>query len=152
MTYFRQAIYRSGPAWAGAVLLALLTAAAHAQDAGGKARVIIDHRIGSVVITKSVRISTVAVARGNLAIRITETPEVSQPRPFAEVGENVTVPRTRIRIEEGKQRRLIVLPSNASLRELVNRLNGLGVGPRDLVVILQAIKSSGALQAEIVVR
>ena len=136
------------------VALALTFAAqlAHAQDTGGKASVIIDHRTGTIVITESVRISTVAVAHGNLAIRITETPKFSHPGPFAEVGETVTVPRTRIRVGEGKQRRLIVLPSNVTLRELVNRLNGLGVGPRDLIVTLQAIKSSGALQAEIVVR
>ena len=152
MTSFRLAIYRGGPAWAGAVLLALLAATAYAQDGGGKARVIIDHRTGTIVITESVRIGTVAVAHGNLAIRITETPEVSHPGPFAEVGETVTAPRTRIRVGEGKQGRLIVLPSNVTLRELVNRLNRLGVGPRDLIVILQAIKSSGALQAEIVVR
>ena len=140
------------PRIALAAVLVSLALPAHAQDTGGKARVIIDHRTGTIVITESVRISTVAVAHGNLAIRITETPEVSHPGPFAEVGETVTVPRTRIRVGEGKQRRLIVLPSNVTLRELVNRLNGLGVGPRDLIVILQAIKSSGALQAEIVVR
>ena len=66
--------------------------------------------------------------------------------------ETVVVPRTRIRIEEGKGRRLVILPANSTLRQLVNRLNALGLGPRDLIHALQAIKSSGALQAEIVVR
>ncbi|MEE9545049.1 MAG: flagellar basal body P-ring protein FlgI [Rhodospirillales bacterium] len=117
---FWQTIYQSGPVWAGAALFALLTAAVHAQETGGNARVIVDHRSGTVVITESVRISTVAVAHGDLAIRITETARVSHPTPFAKVGETVAVPRTRIRVEEGKQRRLVVLPSNVTLRELVS--------------------------------
>jgi flagellar P-ring protein precursor FlgI len=98
---------------------------------------------------ENVRISTVAIAQGNLTIRITETPQVSQPGPFAEAGETVTVPRTEIDVDAGEDRRLAVLTPGVSLQELVNGLNALGIGPRDMITILQAIKAAGALQAQI---
>ncbi len=123
-----------------------------AADMGGPARVVIDQRTGAVVITDYVRIGTVAVTVGGLVIRTREAPGVSHPSPFAQAGESVAVPRTRIRIEERKGRRLVVVPANVTLRELVNRLNALGLGSRDLIGVLQAIKASGALQAEIMVR
>ncbi|MFB3112036.1 MAG: flagellar basal body P-ring protein FlgI [Gemmatimonadales bacterium] len=137
--------------WIAVAALAFLAGHGHAESAG-KARVVIDQRTGTVVITENVRIGTVAVAHGNFAVRVAEASQVSQPGPFARAGETVVVPRTRIRVDEGKGRRLVVLPRNVTLRELVDRLNALGVGPRDLAGVLQAIKSSGALQAEIVVR
>ncbi len=121
-------------------------------DMGGPARIVIDQRTGAVVITDNVRIGTVAVTVGGLVIRTREAPGVSHPGPFARAGESVAVPRTRIRIEEGKGRRLVVVPANVTLGELVNRLNALGLGSRDLIGVLQAIKASGALQAEIMVR
>ena len=113
------------------------------------ARVVIDERSGVIVIGENVRISTVAIAQGNLTIRITETPQVSQPAPFSNTGETVTVPRTDIAVEEDGDRKLAVLPTGITLEELVNGLNSLGVGPRDLITILQTIKASGALQADI---
>ena len=113
------------------------------------ARVVIDEQSGIIVMGENVRISTVAIAQGNLTIRITETPQVSQPGPFAEVGETTTVPRTDIQVEEGDERQLTVLEPSVSLQELVNGLNALGIGPRDMITILQAVKTSGALQAEI---
>jgi flagellar P-ring protein precursor FlgI len=113
------------------------------------ARVVIDERSGTIVMGENVRINTVAIAQGNLTIRITETPQVSQPNPFSTGGTTATVPRTNIEIDESGQRRLAVLPSGVTLQELVNGLNALGIGPRDLIAILQAIKASGALQAEI---
>ena len=137
--------------WIAVAALAFLAGPAHA-DSAGKSRVVIDQRSGAVVITENVRVGTVAVMVGGLVIRTRETPEVSHPGPFARAGETVVVPRTRIRIEEGKGRRLVILPANPTLRLLVNRLNALGLGPRDLIRALQAIKSSGALQAEIMVR
>jgi flagellar P-ring protein FlgI len=112
------------------------------------ARVLIDESAGIVVMGESVRISTVAVAQGNLTVRITETPQVSQPNAFGE-GETAVVPRTRIEIEEDRGKRMVVLPEGVTLRALVDGLNALGVGPRDLISILQAIKAAGALQAEI---
>jgi flagellar P-ring protein precursor FlgI len=113
------------------------------------ARVVIDERSGVIVMGENVRISEVAIAQGNLTIRVTETPQVSQPGPFAETGETAVVPRTNIEVDEDEERRLAVLPAGVTLQELVNGLNALGVGPRDMITILQAIKAAGALQAEI---
>jgi flagellar P-ring protein precursor FlgI len=113
------------------------------------ARVVIDEKSGVIVMGENVRISTVAIAQGNLTIRITETPQVSQPAPFSESGATVAVDRTQVQVDEDGDKRLAVLPAGISLQELVNGLNALGVGPRDMITILQAIKASGALQAEI---
>lgn len=112
------------------------------------AKVIIDEQSGVVVMGADVRISTVAIAQGNLTIRVTETPLVSQPEPFSRQGETVVVPRTDIAVDEG-QGGLVVLEQGVNLQTLVNGLNALGVGPRDMIAILQAIKAAGAMQAEI---
>jgi len=113
------------------------------------ARVVIDEQSGVIVMGESVRISTVAIAQGNLTIRITETPQVSQPTPFSTGGTTTTVPRTSVQIDDSKDKKLAVLSSGVTLQELVNGLNAMGIGPRDMISILQAIKASGALQAEI---
>lgn len=113
------------------------------------ARVVIDEHSGTIVMGENVRISTVAIAQGNLTIRITETPQVSQPEAFSETGTTTTVQRTDIQVDEGADRRLAVVDGGVSLQDLVNSLNALGIGPRDMITILQAIKSAGALQAEI---
>ncbi len=97
---------------------------------------------------RDVRVSTVAVAQGNLTVTISEQPQVSQPDPFS-LGETVAVPRTGLQVETDGDQRLTIVDTGVSLRELVDGLNALGVGPRDLIAILQAIKSAGALQAEI---
>jgi flagellar P-ring protein precursor FlgI len=116
------------------------------------ARVVIDEASGVIVMGEKVQISTVAIAQGNLTIRITETPQVSQPGPFSNGGTTVVVPRTDIQVDENKDKKLALLKSGVTLQELVNGLNSLGIGPRDLISILQAIKAAGALQAEIEVR
>ncbi|HXP73283.1 MAG TPA: flagellar basal body P-ring protein FlgI [Stellaceae bacterium] len=168
------------------------------------ARVVIDEQNGVIVMGENVRISTVAVAQGTLTVRVTETPQVSQPNPFAPGGvattfapgtattsnssttpsgstssssstpdgtqspglpgapgrggvqfapggggQTVVVPRTNVQVDEQSDRRMAVLPAGVTLQELVNSLNALGVGPRDMISILQAIKTAGALQAEI---
>lgn len=113
------------------------------------ARVVIDERSGVIVMGSDVRISTVAIAQGNLTIKITETPQVSQPNPFAEQGQTVVVPRTDINVNSGADVRLGVLDGGVTLQDLVTGLNKLGVSPRDTITILQAIKTAGALQAEI---
>lgn len=114
------------------------------------ARVVIDEQTGVIVMGENVRISTVAVAQANLTIRVTETPQVSQPNPFAPEGaQTVVVPRTDIQIDDQAGRRMVMLPSGVTLGDLVNGLNALGVGPRDMITILQTIKAAGALQAEI---
>jgi flagellar P-ring protein precursor FlgI len=113
------------------------------------AKVVIDERTGVIVIGDQVRISTVAIAQGNLTIRITETPQVSQPAPFSETGTTTVVPRTDIQVDQGQNNKLAVVSQGVSLQELVNGLNALGIGPRDMISILQAIKAAGALQADI---
>lgn len=115
------------------------------------ARVVIDEASGTIVMGANVRVSTVAIAQGNLTIRVTETPQVSQPNALAQ-GETVVTPRTSIEVDDQANRRMGVLPRSVTLQELVRGLNSLGVGPRDLITILQAIKAAGALQAELEVR
>jgi flagellar P-ring protein precursor FlgI len=112
------------------------------------ARILIDEDTGIIVVGQNVRISTVAVAQGNLTVRISETPQVSQPNPLAE-GETVVVPRTDIQVDDQSERRMVVLDTGVTLSDLVEGLNALGVGPRDLISIIQAIRAAGALQAEI---
>jgi flagellar P-ring protein precursor FlgI len=111
------------------------------------AKVIIDERTGTVVKGENVRISTVAVAHGTLFVQITELPEVSQPAPLS-LGQTTVVPRTDIAVEE-EEERLLIVPKGVGIGEVVNALNAIGVTPRDLIAILQAIKASGSLHAEL---
>jgi flagellar P-ring protein FlgI len=113
--------------------------------------VIIDEASGTIVMGDAVRISTVAIAQGNLTIRVTETPQVSQPGALSN-GTTTTVPRTQIQVDDQHDRKLGILDTGVTLRELVASLNALGVGPRDLISILQSIKAAGALQADLEVR
>lgn len=113
------------------------------------ARVVIDEGSGIIVMGQDVRVSKVAIAQGNLTISVTETPQVSQPAPFAANGQTVVVPRTAVNVDEEKGRQLALVDGSISLKELVDGLNALGVNPRDMISILQAIKAAGALQAEI---
>ncbi|WP_376092468.1 flagellar basal body P-ring protein FlgI [Roseomonas sp. CCTCC AB2023176] len=115
------------------------------------ARVIIEEASGTIVMGAGVRVSQVAIAQGNLTIRVTETPQVSQPGPLSN-GQTAVVPRTNVEVDDQRERRLGILPRSVTLEELVRGLNSLGVGPRDLITILQAIKAAGALQAELEVR
>lgn len=112
------------------------------------AKVIIDEVNGVVVMGEAVRISTVAIAQGNLTVSVQETPLVSQPEPFSR-GETVVVPQSDITVEEETGRQMRIVGGGASLSTLVNGLNALGVTPRDMISILQAIKAAGALQADI---
>ncbi|MCO5131039.1 MAG: flagellar basal body P-ring protein FlgI [Xanthobacteraceae bacterium] len=111
------------------------------------ARIVIDERSGIIVMGRDVRVATVAVAQGNLTVSISESPQVSQPQPFAR-GRTVVTPNTRVGVQEDG-RKLALVKSGVSLQQLVDGLNGLGIGPRDLISILQAIKAAGAIQADI---
>lgn len=113
-----------------------------------RARVVIDEATGTIVMGEDVRVSTVAIAQGGLTITVSESPVASQAQPFADGGETVVLPRTDVQVEEDMAE-LGVLEGTVSLRELVDGLNALGVSPRDMITILQTIKASGALQAEI---
>ena len=112
------------------------------------ARVVVDERSGIIVMGRDVRVSTVAIAQGNLTVTITEQPMVSQPAPLSN-GQTAVVPRTGVKVDTGDGNKLALVKEGVSLRELVDGLNALGVGPRDLISILQAIKTAGALQADI---
>ena len=94
-----------------------------------------------------VKISTVAIAHGNLSIKVSERPQVSQPQPFSQ-GTTTVVPQTGVQVEEGGKR-LILLKSGVSISDLVASLNAVGVSPRDLITIIQAIKRAGALYADL---
>jgi flagellar P-ring protein precursor FlgI len=111
------------------------------------AKIVIDERSGIIVMGRDVRVSTVAVAQGNLTVTIAETPQVSQPAPFSR-GQTRVVPRTKIGVQEDGKKFALVR-EGVSLQQLVDGLNALGIGPRDLIAILQAIKAAGAIQAEI---
>ena len=112
------------------------------------ARVVLNERTGTVVMGGGVRISTVAIAHGGLTIKVSERLEASQPPPFSEGGETTIVPETEITVEE-EPAKLAVVEGGASLGDLVKALNDLGVTPRALVAILQALKAAGALEAEL---
>src|SRR4051794_4645047 len=111
------------------------------------AKIVIDERSGIIVMGRDVRVSTVAVAQGNLTVSISEAPQVSQPAPLSR-GNTVQVPRSKVGVtEDGK--RLAMVREGISLQQLVDGLNALGIGPRDMITILQAIKAGGAIQADI---
>lgn len=111
------------------------------------AKVIINERTGTVVMGENVRISTLAIAHGNLSIVIRESANISQPPAFSS-GETVVTPNTDISVKEGTNH-LMVMEAGVSIGEIVRALNALGVSPRDLIAIFQAIKAAGALQAEL---
>ena len=117
-------------------------------DPDQPAKVVIDEQSGVIVMGADVRISTIAIAQGNLTIRVNETPLVSQPAPFSK-GQTTVAPRTQIQVDDSKGNKMAVLKEGVSLQNLVDGLNALGVGPRDIISILQAIKAAGALQADI---
>jgi flagellar P-ring protein precursor FlgI len=113
------------------------------------ARVVVDSRTGTVVIGQDVQISTVAVTHGTLTVRVTETPQVSQPNALSK-GETTVAPRTQIDVnQQGGQ---VAIVGGASLRTLVAGLNRIGLKPSGIIAILQAIKTAGALQADLVVQ
>lgn len=114
-----------------------------------RAKIVIDERTGTIVMGENVRISTIAVSHGSLTIEIKEEALVVQPEPFSE-GETKIVPRTRVTVEEG-QDRLLVLPKGINIGEVITALNAIGVTPRDLIAILQAIKAAGAMYSELII-
>ena len=111
-------------------------------------RVVINERTGTVIMGESVRISTVAIAHGNLSVEIKTSFNVSQPMPFSGTGRTVVTPDTETSVKEGRAP-IYVVPSGVSIGEVVKALNALGVSPRDLISIFQALKAAGALQADL---
>ncbi|HVV41689.1 MAG TPA: flagellar basal body P-ring protein FlgI [Nitrobacter sp.] len=129
-------------------VVALLTDIEQLQvEPDNAAKIVIDERSGIIVMGRDVRVATVAVAQGNLTVTISESPQVSQPNPLSR-GRTVVTPRTAVGVsEDGKK--LALVKNGVSLQQLVDGLNGLGIGPRDLIGILQAIKAAGAIEADI---
>jgi len=111
-------------------------------------KVVINERTGTVIMGENVRISTIAIAHGNLSIEIKENSNVSQPLPFSRGGQTVVTPESQVLIEEGSNP-IFLVESGVSIGEVVKALNALGVTPRDLIAIFQALKAAGALQAEL---
>ncbi len=112
-----------------------------------RAKVVVNEKTGTVVIGENVTISTVAVAHGNLTVTIQKGQNVSQPQPLSQ-GTTVATPSTNVNVKEEKVK-VMNLPGSSTIGELVKGLNSIGVSPRDLISILQAIKAAGALQAEL---
>jgi flagellar P-ring protein precursor FlgI len=114
------------------------------------AKVVINERTGTVVVGANVRIGAAAVAHGNLSVRISTRWEVSQPAPFSERGQTEVVPQQNLDVEEADTR-LVALEEGTTLESVVRALNMLGATPRDIIAIMQALKSAGALRAELVI-
>jgi len=112
----------------------------------GKARVVVDEKTGTVVLGRSVRLSKVAVAHGNLQIVVSEGADVAQPAAFG-TGETVVTPTTDVGVQEENRR--LVLMEGATLQELVDGLNSIGATPRDVISILKTLKVAGALHADL---
>ena len=119
-------------------------------DVDGPARVVINERTGTVVVGANVRLQATAVAHGNLAVRISTRYDVSQPAPYSPRGETTVVPNQELDVEEGDMK-LVQLDEGTSLDAVVRALNALGATPRDIIAIMQALKASGALRAELVI-
>lgn len=115
-----------------------------------KARIVVNERTGTIVMGSDVRLSTVAVAHGNIKLTIRETPGVSQPAPFSRGGQTVVVPDTELEVEED-QARFMVMEKGVSVGDVAAALNAIGVAPQDVISIFQAVKAAGALQAELIV-
>ncbi len=115
------------------------------------ARIIINERTGTIVATSRIRVSSCAVSHGNITINVASTLDVSQPSPFSNTGETVVTPRTTTEVTEQKSS-LVPLPDMPTVEKVASALNSLGVTPRDVMAIFQAMKQAGALQAELVIR
>jgi flagellar P-ring protein FlgI len=118
-------------------------------DVDAVARVVINERTGTVVVGGAVRIGPAAVAHGNLSVRITTKLEASQPLPMSQ-GQTVVVPNEQVKVQEGKAQ-LITLEQGTTIETVVGALNALGVSPRDIIAIMQALKAAGALMADLVI-
>jgi flagellar P-ring protein FlgI len=114
------------------------------------ARVIINSRTGTVVINSKVRVQPAAVAHGNLVVTITENEQVSQPGAFARRGDTVTTQQSDVQVDEGSSHMFVFNPG-VSLDEIVAAVNKVGAAPSDLVAILEALKTAGALRAELII-
>jgi flagellar P-ring protein FlgI len=114
------------------------------------ARVVVNERTGTVVVGKHVTLSAAAVAHGDLSVKISTHYDVSQPAPMSQGGKTTVVPQQNVDVREGDAK-LIALDEGVSLQDVIRALNALGVTPRDIVAIMQALKAAGALNAELII-
>jgi flagellar P-ring protein precursor FlgI len=115
------------------------------------ARVIINEKTGTIVATANIHIASCAVACGDITINIASTPIVSQPAPFSQGGKTVVTSQTTTEVTENKTS-MVALPELPTVEKVAAALNSLGVTPRDMMAIFQAMKQAGALQADLVIR
>jgi flagellar P-ring protein precursor FlgI len=115
------------------------------------ARIIINERTGTIVATSHIRIASCAVSHGNLTVSIASTLDVSQPNPLSQTGTTQVTPRTDTSVKEEKAA-LIALPDMPTVEKVASALNALGVTPRDMMSMFEAMKQAGALQAELIIR
>jgi flagellar P-ring protein precursor FlgI len=115
------------------------------------ARIIINERTGTIVATSKIRVSSCAVSHGNITINVSSTLDVSQPNAFSNTGSTVVTPRTTTEVTETKSS-LVTLPELPTVEKVASALNSLGVTPRDVMAIFQAMKQAGALQAELIIK
>ncbi len=115
------------------------------------ARIVIDEKSGTIVLGEDVTISKVAIAQGNISIKVVESPVVSQPNPFAR-GESIALPRSQITIGQTGSKNIAMLEPNVSLSELIAGLNALGVTPQEIADIIRTMKTAGALHADLIIR
>ncbi|MAQ35756.1 MAG: flagellar biosynthesis protein FlgA [Thioclava sp.] len=112
------------------------------------AKVVVDEKSGTIVIGSNVRIDQVAISQGGLTVKVKESYAVSQPKPIS-IGETVVVPETDVQVEERSTQFSVLQGGDVSLQDLVDGLNAIGVGARQTISILQAIKAAGALHADL---
>jgi flagellar P-ring protein precursor FlgI len=113
------------------------------------ARVIVNSRTGTVVINSKVRVQPAAVTHGSLSVTISENLQVSQPAPFSG-GQTTVTPKSNVQVDQEKNRMFVFKPG-VSLDEIVQAVNKVGAAPSDLVAILEALKTAGALRAELII-
>ena len=115
------------------------------------ARIVINERTGTIVATSRIKISSCAVSHGDLTITVASTLDVSQPGPLSQGGQTTVTPSTNTKATESKGR-LIPLPDMPSVEKVASALNAIGVTPRDMMAIFEAMKQAGALQADLILK
>ena len=115
------------------------------------ARIVIDEKSGTIVLGQDVTISQVAIAQGNISIRVRENPVAVQPNPFS-AGETIVLPRTDIQVGQTGNQNIALLTPNTTLSELIDGLNALGVRPQEMADIIRAMRTAGAIHADLVIR